>query len=405
MNIRKPSQTAIDLFLKSELGKIQAKNYRSEEIHRCICAYVDRSREYEEIVRQFTNQVLMEPKIAKYVHSVRFRIKNPFHLADKLARKCLDKKKPRNITLQTLFTLRGITDLGGVRILHLRREEWRHIHKYLIGDAIMSGLKLVKKIAYVDPEKAREYRGKDLFEKREIKTDSENGYTSLHYIFQKIDQTTKDRLLFECQVRTLFEEGWGEIDHQLNYPCRANSIVAGYLASLQATAYTANEVASKLDTVSDIPLFVPWDTELRLERSAEYVYCVTPDLGWVSKHLGKFVKHVREAAGIFKYFIIKNDDKTNQNVSEVEARLREEKLLNIKVFLFPVPRDKRLIPVISDLLLLENASDPVTGKERPISVVGAPPQRPVSAKERLDMIITEESAVKRLRDFFQGLRS
>jgi len=40
-------------------------------------------------------------------------------------------------------------------------------------------------------------------------------YTSIHYVVKP--QSTAD-LTCEIQVRTLFEEAWGEIDHALNYP-------------------------------------------------------------------------------------------------------------------------------------------------------------------------------------------
>ena len=63
------------------------------------------------------------------------------------------------------------------------------------------------------------------------------------------------------------------------------------------------------------------------------------------------------------------------------------------------------MPVIADLLLLENASDPVSRKERHLSVVGAPAQREVSHEEHLDMLITEVSAVERMQKFFAHLQS
>lgn len=402
--LKLPKIETVKLFLKSELGRINRKGYSIEVIHGCLNAYVKRAEAYGNLIERFSTHVMNAPKISKYVHSVRFRLKDPLHLADKLVRKCLDTKKPRKITSRTLFDLKkGITDLGAVRILHLHPKEWKNIHRYLTKKGNMPNGKLVEKIAYVKSEQINTYRGPGLFKRTEVEV-SKNGYTSLHYVYETRD-VNLGSMYFECQVRTIFEEGWGEIDHQMNYPYKANSIVGGYLASLNATTHTANEIASKLETLWEIPLFVPWDTELRLERSAEFVYCVTPDLSWVANHLSYFVKHVRESEGYFFYFIIKGDARTRQNISKVRDRLKNEGLLGTKVKLTRVPSDKRMIPVISDLLLLENATDLDSHKkECSVSIVGAPPQRSLKREERLDMVIKDKSAVERLREFFEDLK-
>jgi putative GTP pyrophosphokinase len=402
-----PSFEELRWYIKSELVRIQDRGYSAEEIYDCMKAYDNRKEAYKDLIQRFSVQIQSASNIAAYVHSVRVRLKDMYHLADKLVRKCLDKGK--GITIDKLFTKEGITDLGGVRILHLRRDEWIHLHDYLVDKDKMPALSLVEKTAYAKPEIQDEYTKEGRFkkdadpEKTEIKYDQEKRYTSLHYIFKGYDPIYGE-LYFECQVRTLFEEGWGEIDHQVNYPYKANSIVGGYLSSLNSTAHTANDIASKLETLSHIPLFVPWETEQKLERSADKVYCVTPDLKWVANNLDTFVGNVKHSGGTFHYFILKDDDAANQNYEDVKRRLESEHLYNVKVFLKNVEKDKSVVPVIADLLLLENASDPVSRKQRHISVVGAPAQREVSQEEHLDMLITDESAVKRMRKFFERLQ-
>lgn len=42
------------------------------------------------------------------------------------------------------------------------------------------------------------------------------GYRSWHYLIKT--SPTKQQDIAEIQVRTIFEEGWSEIDHQLRYP-------------------------------------------------------------------------------------------------------------------------------------------------------------------------------------------
>lgn len=47
-------------------------------------------------------------------------------------------------------------------------------------------------------------------------------YTSVHYVVKP--NNTKSDVTCEIQVRTLFEEIWGEIDHTINYPHATKSI-------------------------------------------------------------------------------------------------------------------------------------------------------------------------------------
>ena len=42
------------------------------------------------------------------------------------------------------------------------------------------------------------------------------GYRSVHYLLKSLPG--KRVHIAELQVRTLFEEGWSEIDHQVRYP-------------------------------------------------------------------------------------------------------------------------------------------------------------------------------------------
>lgn len=48
-------------------------------------------------------------------------------------------------------------------------------------------------------------------------------YTSVHYVV-KPNNSNPNPVCCEIQVRTLFEEIWGEISHSINYPHETNSI-------------------------------------------------------------------------------------------------------------------------------------------------------------------------------------
>jgi putative GTP pyrophosphokinase len=54
------------------------------------------------------------------------------------------------------------------------------------------------------------------------------GYRSIHYIIES--SPIKTKFTSEIQVRTIFEEGWSEIDHNIRYPYDLeNPILKGYL--------------------------------------------------------------------------------------------------------------------------------------------------------------------------------
>ena len=147
------------------------------------------------------------------IHSIKTRLKDPSHLAEKIARKELSGKE---ITEATLFT--DITDLSGVRILHLHQAQAVQIHEFIIRRVTDKEWHLVEKpVAYSwDPDATEFFQNLGL--KVKIKP---SHYTSILYVVRpkKGAQAT-----CEIQVRTLFEEIWGEIDHTVNYPKPATNI-------------------------------------------------------------------------------------------------------------------------------------------------------------------------------------
>lgn len=62
------------------------------------------------------------------VHSVRYRVKDPEHLIEKIIRKKIENPE-RVITLSTYLS--ELDDIIGVRILHLFKDEWEYPHRYL----------------------------------------------------------------------------------------------------------------------------------------------------------------------------------------------------------------------------------------------------------------------------------
>jgi GTP pyrophosphokinase len=147
------------------------------------------------------------------VHSVKWRLKDPEHLREKLFRKMAAAAKSGeafNITNENLLT--RITDLGGYRILHLHTKQMDKIHTHLL-----SVFEEMRAELYEPPfANIWDNESEDYFNKIGIKPEgNERLYCSVHYV---IRSASKTEVTCEVQVRTLADEIWGEIDHRINYP-------------------------------------------------------------------------------------------------------------------------------------------------------------------------------------------
>jgi ppGpp synthetase/RelA/SpoT-type nucleotidyltranferase len=163
----------------------------------------------------FTKHTELNKAPFPVIHSVKTRLKDPEHLKDKINRK---ENDGIIITKDNLF--KEVTDLIGVRILHLHQEQFSKIHDSILNHINQGDWALVEdpKAYTWDPE----YQS--LYEKLDIKTEiKETYYTSVHYVV-KPNNNNQNPICCEIQVRTLFEEIWGEIDHSLNYPHPTESI-------------------------------------------------------------------------------------------------------------------------------------------------------------------------------------
>jgi ppGpp synthetase/RelA/SpoT-type nucleotidyltranferase/predicted RNA-binding Zn-ribbon protein involved in translation (DUF1610 family) len=171
------------------------------------------------------------------VHSARARVKDPWHTLAKVIRKRLENPK-RVITAKNYLT--DLTDLMGVRGLHLFKADWQAIDEFV----------RLKWKLFEDPPTAYVREGDDcrlnqLYEKRGCAVKVHPcGYRSVHYIVE-IPLDTKTVLPCEIQIRTIFEEGWSEIDHRLRYPYEVkDKTLAQYLLLLNRTAGGADDMGT-----------------------------------------------------------------------------------------------------------------------------------------------------------------
>ncbi len=203
----------------------------------------DRSHDKIELFRsQLFTSIETSEKLAPHIHSLKSRVKDREHLRKKLIRKiaeCREIGKEFNITPDNL--LLKLNDLAGVRILHLYT---RQISK------IDEGLKEIfkeQRYGLIEGPIARTWddESRAFFKSCGIKIQkSDTMYTSVHYV---VGSASRSKTTCEIQVRTLMEEVWGEVDHQINYP-----VPTSVLASREQLKVLARVTSSATRLVDSI---------------------------------------------------------------------------------------------------------------------------------------------------------
>ncbi len=159
------------------------------------------------------------------VHSVKSRMKDLQPLREKVHRKSSTEDP---ITPENIFD--RITDIAGARVLHLFQTQFTQIHT-----AINEKLDSQDWVLYERPKAFTwDPESQDFFAAHGLSVEvRESLYTSIHYVIKPREDSP---VSCEIQVRTLFEEIWGEIAHLLNYPEPTDSVTCrdqiGVLARL-----------------------------------------------------------------------------------------------------------------------------------------------------------------------------
>lgn len=183
-----------------------------DDLPSLIDVYKKNRKLYELFLKSVESDFLSEPSLNSgtpaVIHSTRSRLKDEDHLAQKILRKRADD---RIINVENLLSC--ITDLAGLRVLHLHQNQFGEIHSFIKRKINAKNWKLLEKpIAYTwDPDSVIYFKNFGL--RTAVKP---SYYTSVHYLIAPANNQAG--LCCEVQVRTLFEEAWGEIDHSINYP-------------------------------------------------------------------------------------------------------------------------------------------------------------------------------------------
>jgi putative GTP pyrophosphokinase len=159
----------------------------------------------------------------KKVHSVRFRVKDPSHLIEKIIRKKIEDPT-KEYTLENYQ--QTVTDLIGVRALHLFKDSWITIHKYINDTWELHEPPTVYYRAGDDKKVIEKFEESGCSPK-----EHPFGYRSVHYIIKS--RPAKKEHLAEIQV------------HQIRYPYETdNEILNQFLQVLNRLSGSADEMGT-----------------------------------------------------------------------------------------------------------------------------------------------------------------
>lgn len=230
-------------------------------ISKKMCHYV----KCESTAKQLLMTILTDSELSE-IHSARYRVKSIESLWTKyIKKKALLPEEPgtdyniekyRPMTKDNYYKI--ITDLIGIRVLIRYQQQWEVVHKWIWDNFHKMDKPYIKNWLTDYPsdeddflvEKPKLYLreegdlplyqkfGKGTFEAHV----SETGYNSIHYLLWY------DGKYVEIQVRTIYDEAWGECTHDLVYKCKNKARKADLerLSVILATQTQAAEMIADL---------------------------------------------------------------------------------------------------------------------------------------------------------------
>ena len=193
-----------------------------EELQAIHDNYRGLERKLRGIGKDFVDEYLYDIEKAG-IHSYRYRTKEPGHLIEKIIRKRNEHPEKFEKINSTNYC-KYVTDLIGIRVFFLYREDWKHFHEYITSVFENNPEQYVEdreadfdgnEEHYYIAERPKVYRrtgDSRIYDESLIDIKSDGIYRSLHYIVKYKGNYV------EIQARTLVEEGWSKVDHVIVYP-------------------------------------------------------------------------------------------------------------------------------------------------------------------------------------------
>lgn len=206
---------------------------------------MDIAKDYEKKLPRFQNiavQYINQINVLPEVHSVKFRLKEIDHLIEKIIRKAVEYEDT-DIEFNIDTYLVEITDIIGIRALYVFKSDYLPLHKNIITN--------YKRNFCEKPQvKLREGDDKKIYKGlKNVEFQSDMDYRSIHYT---IRHTDSDGIMvpIEIQTRSIFEEGWSEVNHKLLYK-KNNYNIAREIVLKQASSILSS-LAGDCDTLGDL---------------------------------------------------------------------------------------------------------------------------------------------------------
>ncbi len=201
-----------------------------------------------ELGKSFIDEYLYDIEKAG-IHSYRYRTKDVWHLLEKVVRKKKENPEKFGKLDHTNFH-KFVTDLIGIRVFFLYREDWIYFHHYITSRFENDpNLYIDDRLAdfdddpdhYYVAERPKAYKrtgDTKIYNDSELDIITTGIYRSLHY-------TIKYKGYYvEIQGRTLFEEGWSEVDHDIVYKESDDEMLGDYSKLLNRLSGLADEMSS-----------------------------------------------------------------------------------------------------------------------------------------------------------------
>lgn len=189
--------------------------------------------QYETVALNYVKEI----SSFNHIHSIKYRIKKTDSFIKKVILKSYNGFE---INMQNYMT--EITDLIGIRVLYIFKSDylpvheqiWKAYNKKMTQDIHIKLREGDDEVIYANMKKY-----KPVFEPNKT-------YRSIHYTMQSSNDQNSARM--EIQTRTIFEEGWSEINHKLVYK---NEKAAEFYFLTQASKILSMLVGD-CDTLGDL---------------------------------------------------------------------------------------------------------------------------------------------------------
>lgn len=248
-------ETFFEITKLKEQDLVEAK-ITFEELQQIAKQYENIELELREIGKTFIDEYVYDIETAG-IHSYRYRTKDLYHLLEKIVRK--RKEDPAKFEkLDHTNFYKYVTDLIGIRVFFLYREDWIHFHKYITSRLENNPKQYIQdRLADFDDDATHYYIAErpkafkrtgdsKIYDDSEIDIITAGIYRSLHYIIKY------KGYYIEIQGRTLFEEGWSEVDHDIVYKVAGDDeMIRDYSKLLNRLSGLADEMSSYFRRMKD----------------------------------------------------------------------------------------------------------------------------------------------------------